>query len=93
MNQENRGPIKEFRAGNIKAAIWKDEREDQGRTVTRHSVKIQKRFFDKRTGEWQDTDYFFPNDLPRLCLVAERAFEHIALHESEDEPGFPIVAR
>ncbi|MBU0717752.1 MAG: hypothetical protein KJ749_05835 [Planctomycetes bacterium] len=79
MAQEIRKPIKEFRAGNIKAAIWEDEREDQDRTVVRHSVKIQKRFFDKTTGEWRDTDYFFVNGLPRLRLVAERAFEFIVL--------------
>jgi len=93
MNQESRQPIKEFRAGTVKAAIWKQENEAEGRITTTYSVRIRKRFFDKRTGDWQDTDYFFPNDLPRLCLVAERAFEHIALRESEDDPSFPVVAR
>lgn len=92
MAQQPQKPIKEFRAGNVKAAIWEDEREDQGRTTTRHSVKIQKRFLDKNTGDWHDTDYFFPNDLPRLCLVAAKAFEHIALRESEDDPGMPVTA-
>ena len=93
MNQETRRPVKEFKAGTIKAAIWEDEREDQGRIVVKHSVKIQKRFFDKNTGDWHDTDYFFPNDLPRLCLVAAKAFEHIALRESENDPGGPAMAR
>ena len=93
MNQETRRPAKEFKAGTIKAAIWEDEREDQGRIVVKHSVKIQKRFFYKNTGDWHDTDYFFPNDLPRLCLVAAKAFEHIALRESEKDPGEPLMAR
>ncbi len=43
MSQQAQSPVKEFKAGGVKAAIWKDEREDQGRTVVRHSVKIQKR--------------------------------------------------
>ncbi len=93
MTQQKQSPIKEFRAGNIKAAIWKDQREDQGRTTVAFSVKIQKRFFDKAAQDWRETDYFFPNELPRLCLVAEKAFEHIALQESEDESGIPRVAR
>ena len=84
MAQESRKPIKEFKAGTIKAAIWKEEQEDQGRIVVKHSVKIQKRFFDKTSGEWRDTDYFFANDLPRLRLLAEKAFEYIALRESEE---------
>ena len=84
MKQSSNQPVKEFRAGGIRAAIWKNDTEVDGRVVTQHSVRIEKRFFDKATGEWRDTDYFFVNDLPRLRLVAEQAFQFIALHESED---------
>ena len=85
MTQQRQSPIKEFRAASIKAAIWSEEREEQGRTVVRHTVRIQKRYFDKTSGEWRTTKYFFPNDLPRLCLVAKKAFEFIALSESAEE--------
>ena len=85
MAQQTQVPIKEFRAGSIKAAIWREEVQDQGRAIVKHSVKIQKRYLDKNSDEWRTTEYFFPNDLPRLCLVAEKAFEYVALHESADE--------
>ena len=85
MNQSNQRPVREFRAATIKAAIWAERREEQGRTVVRHTVKIQKRYFDKSSNEWRTTEYFFPDDLPRLCLVAEKAFEYVALCESADE--------
>ena len=84
MSSEPKAPIKEFRAGTVRAAIWRNEDEVEGRTMARHSVRIEKRYRDKRTDEWRTSDYFFANDLPRLCLVAERAFEFITLHESED---------
>lgn len=71
-------------AGGIRAAIWKEDRKDGGRDVIRFSVKIEKRYFDEATKEWHSTDYFFANDLPRLRLVAERAFEYIVLNESQD---------
>ena len=90
MNQEPRKPIKEFRAGTVKAAIWKQDNEAEGHIATTYSVRIQKRFLNRATGEWRDTDYFFVNDLPRLRLVAEQAFQFITLHESEetqDEEG------
>lgn len=85
MAQQAQKPIKEFRAGTIKAAVWKEQREDNGRPSVRFSVKIEKRYFDEDSKEWRNTDYFFANDLPRLRLVAERAFEFIVLGESQDE--------
>jgi len=85
MPQQTQKPTKEFRAGTIKAAVWKEQQEDAGRATVRYSVKIEKRYFDEASKEWRNTDYFFANDLPRLRLVAERAFEFIVLHESESD--------
>jgi len=86
MTQYTQSPNKEVRAASIKAAIWGEEREEEGRTVVRHTVRIQKRYLDKDSDEWRTTEYFFPNDLPRLCLVAEKAFEYIALSASSPRP-------
>ena len=84
MTQQTQKPTKEFRAGTIKAAVWKQQQEEGARSTIHYSVKIEKRYFDEASKEWRNTDYFFANDLPRLRLVAERAFEFITLHESEE---------
>ena len=85
MTQQAQKPTKEFRAGTIKAAVWKEQREEGGRSTIRYSVKIEKRYFDEASKEWRNTDYFFANDLPRLRLVAERAFEFIVLRASDED--------
>lgn len=85
MNQQGLRPAKEFKAGGVRAAIWKEQHSEAGREMVRFSVKIEKRYFDEASKEWRNTDYFFVNDLPRLRLVAERAFEFIVLGESQDE--------
>ena len=77
-------PDKEFRAGTIKAAIWRNEVEQDGRTVVQYSVRIQKRFHDQKSGEWKTTEYFFPTDLPKLSLVVSKAFEYVSLKENEE---------
>jgi hypothetical protein len=82
-------PIKEFRAGNLEASIWRNEVQADGRARTRHSIRIKKQF---RTedGSYQDTNYFFPSELPQLALLANRAFEYVVLSEDSpdsDEPG------
>ena len=76
-------PIKDFKSGNIQASIWRNEVDKDGQTVIRHSVRIQKRFRND-DGDYQETNYYFRNDIPRLILVAQKAFEFIALSESKD---------
>jgi len=85
MTQQAQKPTKEFRAGTIKAAVWKEQREEAGRATVRYSVKIEKRYFDEASKEWRNTDYFFANDLPRLRLVAEQAFEFIVLRAGDED--------
>ena len=84
--QTSTAPIKVIRVGGISASVWKDDVEKDGATVVRHSVRIQKRFR-QDNGEWKNTDYFFPEDLPKLQLVAAKAFELVSLKESEDGAG------
>ena len=77
-------PLKEYRCGTVRAAIWRDETEDGGRLVVRHSIKIQKEYRDDKTGNWEQTNYFFVNELPKLARVAQKAFDFVELKESED---------
>ncbi len=77
-------PIKTYRAGRIQASIWKNEKERNGQTMLQHSIRIQKQF-KKEDGEYQNTDYFFPDDLPKLNLVSQKAYEYIKLKQSDTE--------
>ena len=86
MPQQPQKPEKEFRAGTVKVAIWRNETEQDSRTVVQHSVRLQKRYRDQ-SGEWKDSDYLFANDLPRARLVIDKAYEYIVLKESDDQEG------
>jgi hypothetical protein len=77
-------PVKDFRAGGIQASVWKNEVPKDGRTMIKYSVKIEKRYR-KKDGEYQSTDYYFADDLPKLILAAQKAYEYIALTEREIE--------
>ncbi len=81
--QTNTAPIKVIRVGTVSASVWKDEVDKNGTTVVRYSIRIQKRFR-QDDGEWKNTDYFFPEELPKLQLVTAKAFEYISLKESEE---------
>lgn len=71
-----------YRSGGVSVAVWKNETLQNGRTVPQFSVRIQKRFKDAESGEWKTTDYFFPEDLPRLELVVREAYRYVALKEN-----------
>jgi len=83
MSQQNNKPVKSFKAGGIEASVWTQEIGKNGETVTRYSVRIQKQYRNK-DGDYEKTDYYFRDDLPKLILVAQKAFSFIALRASED---------
>jgi hypothetical protein len=87
MSDQNKQPIKEFRAGTIVAAVWERTVAAFGKSVPQFSIRIQKRYRDDRSGEWKTTTYFRPDDMPKLVLVANRIFEYVMLKETEDVGG------
>lgn len=78
-------PVKEFRARNISLAIWQNEGIRHGQPVTLHSVTLNKRYYDKETDEWKDSSSFFPDDLPRLRLLLDKAYEHLLLRDRDKD--------
>jgi|GEM_PF-430909 len=80
-------PVKELRVRNLNLAIWENEGTSRdGRPVTRHSITLNKRYQDQQSGEWKDSSSFFPDDLPRLRLLLDKAYEHLLLSDG-DSPG------
>ena len=78
-------PIKEFRAGSVRASIWQDEiagKDEEAFSV--FSVRIEKRY-KNATGNWQSTTRFKRGDLADLELVAFKAREFISLNEREPQ--------
>lgn len=80
-------PVKEFRVGKVKAAVWKNEEDKDGKTIVKYSVRIQKTFRDDN-GEYHETNNFFPEELPKLALAASKAYEFVALRERNPEDSF-----
>lgn len=84
MSQSKNGrPHIEFRAGGIVGSVWTTTTTMDGRSVPQHSIRIEKRYRDDRTGEWKTTGYLRPDDLPRITLVAGKLYEHLMLRTSD----------
>jgi len=80
---EDNKPVKKFRAGRVTAAVFRHEHTKDDRQVVSHSVNVELRYRDKKTGEWKSSAFFYADDLPRLELVAKKAFEFIVLDNKD----------
>lgn len=85
MSTQPNQPVKTFRSGGISASVWRNDVVQNGQTVVNHSVTLQKRYRDRRTGEWRDSGTFFMSDLPRVQLVMRKAYEYLALTAVEED--------
>ena len=82
-SEEKKRPKKKYRVGCVSAAIWEDQVEADGRTEVRCSVSFERSYRDPATQEWRNSKSFFAEDLPRLQLVAGKAYEFLVLREDE----------
>jgi hypothetical protein len=64
-------PIHEIRLGTVKAAIWRDQTGES----TFHNVTFSRLYKDGDT--WGSSESFGRDDLPKLVLVAQKAYEWI----------------
>ena len=74
-------PEKKFRCGAVEAAVFVNEIEKGGKTFTLKKVSIQKRYRDA-DGNWNSTNSYDANDLPKLRLVADEAYRYLAMGKS-----------
>jgi len=80
-----KNPVKVFRCGPVRAAIWSDSRVMDNSLVELHSVKITRSYKDKDNGEWKHTPAFNAEDLPKVALVAMEAYKFIRLRSPEPD--------
>ena len=85
MEKENRGPVKVFSCGGVKAAIWADSRLLNDTIVEMHSIKVDRSFKDKDSDEWKSTNAFNCEDLPKVALVAMEAYKFIRLRSPQND--------
>ena len=77
-------PEKTWRHGACSASIFTNEVMMNGRKVPVQKVSIQRTFRDKN-GKFSSTSSYGANDLPKLILVAIKAYEHLTSREKEDQ--------
>ena len=69
-------PIAKFKAGQVSSALWANEIDVKGRTVTILKATVQRRYKD-HDGNWQSSGSFSRNEIPLAIHCLQQAFEKI----------------
>ena len=72
-------PEKKFRVGTVTATIWKNQSKE-GKIYS--SVSFEKAYTDAE-GAWKSTNKLSVSDLPKAMVVLSKAYEHLALKDSQ----------
>lgn len=71
-------PVEKFKAGAVSATIWENKGKKDDEEFTYYTVNIERNHTDDQK-EWQKTSSMRVNDLPKVRLVAEKAFDYLML--------------
>ena len=74
-------PIAKFKAGQVSSALWENEIEVKGKTVTILKATVQRRYKDK-DGNWQSSGSLSRNEIPLAVYCLQKAFEKIIEEQS-----------
>jgi len=65
-----------FRHGACSASVWVNEYTRGEETFIIRNITFQRRYRDK-DGEWQNTNSFQVNDIPKAVLVLQKSYEYL----------------
>lgn len=85
---ETKKPIRVFKSGGIRAVVWCNTIAQGGKDIDVHSVQINRTY--KQFDEFKTTNSFNVRDLPKVELVARKAFEFLSLEvqkNAQDQEG------
>ena len=75
-------PIKKIRVGCASATIWENKKTIDGKEVVFNSVSVDKNYKDK-DDQWQTTNSLSVQDIPKMILALQKAFEEISIKKEE----------
>jgi len=77
MNGQTTLPVAKFKAGTVASAVWENQMNINGKSITVLKATVQRRYKDKSSGEWKSSGSFGRNEIPLAIFCLQRALEKI----------------
>ena len=82
-NETKNRPVKTWKCGTVKAALWTNQQTTEKELLEFHSVTFERLY--KVENEWKSSSSFGPEDLLKLATLATEIYKDLKL--SADEPS------
>ncbi len=79
-------PERVFKMGAVRASVFVNDIQRDGKTVALRKVVIEVRYRDK-AGQWQGTNSLSINDLPKAITALQQAYEYLLSNPTGEEPA------
>jgi len=79
-----------FKVGAVRASIFRNTIQKNGKLIPLPKVVIEVRYKDK-TGQWNGTNSLSVNELPKAILALQKAFEYLMEHKEPEEAEKPEI--
>ena len=82
----NKPPLKKYRAGQLEAAIWFNERKLKDDSIVGFKTVSLRKSWKDDEGVWRDaTIQLRKNDIPRILVLMQKVLEDLLLKQEEKE--------
>ena len=76
-------PKKKFKAGAITATIWENKGKSTDGTPNTYQTISLERVYQDKEGNWKSSNSFRVNDLPKINVLMQRAYQDLVLKEQQ----------
>ena len=77
-------PEKVFKAGAVRAAIFRNPITRQGKSILLPKILLEVRYRDK-AGQWRSTPSLSLNDVPKAILALQQAYAYLLEHKNSEK--------
>lgn len=76
-------PEKKFKAGGISATVWLNKSQTKNGQAMQYKTVVIERSYKDNNNEWKNTKSFRVNDLPKVALLINKAYEYLIVQSAE----------
>ena len=84
-------PVKTFKAGAVRASVFENQQQAEGRSFVTHRVAVDRSYRD-RDGNWQTTNSYSGLEIAKAILVLQKAFEFVTMTALDAGPPSPSAS-